>query len=58
MIIDITRQNGVSILKPNGRMLTEDKVRSFKKAIYREIPKNDPPMLIIDFGAVGMIGTA
>ena len=57
MTIDITRRNGVSILRPSGRILTEEKVRSFKKAIYREIPRNDPPKLIIDFGAVGTIGS-
>ena len=57
MNIDVARHNSVVILKPRGRMITEERVRSFKKAINREISESDPPKLIIDFSEVGMMAS-
>ena len=57
MTIDVTRQNGVSILKPSGKLITDKGVQSLKKSIYNEILKNDPPKLLIDFDGVRMISS-
>ena len=57
MTIDVTRQHDVSILKPSGKLLTDKDVRSLKKSIYNEIPKSDPPKLLIDFDGVRMISS-
>ncbi len=57
MKIDVKRRNGVSIVKPIGRMVTADRVHSFKKAVYKELPKNDPPKLLFDLEEVAMMGS-
>ena len=57
MTIDVKQQNGVSIVKPYGRLVTTDRVRLFSKAIHKEIPKNDPPRLLFDLGEVVMMGS-
>lgn len=57
MTIDVIRQNGVSILKPTGKIITDKGVRSLKKSMYNEMPKSDPPKLLFDFAEVGMISS-
>ncbi|MDE0040718.1 MAG: STAS domain-containing protein [Candidatus Poribacteria bacterium] len=57
MTIDVTRQHDVSILKPGGRLISSDDVRSLKKSMYNEIAKNDPPKLLIDFDGVKMMSS-
>ena len=58
MKIDVTRELGISIFRPSGRM-TSYKTEEFRNAVFenvRELPEIErPPKLLFDFSDVRMM---
>ncbi len=57
MLTQIRRQNGVTILEPNGRIMGPS-VSKLREVILAQMEAYDAPRILINFEKVSMIGSA